>query len=89
MEAVFVAVSAGGLFVWIHVFHLRAPPVAILNWFNWVGVTVVLPLGALGPLLPMKGRDPQLIAADQYFKGVPGPEPENISEIEDVGTNST
>jgi hypothetical protein len=70
-ECLWLAITAVGVWVWVTVFHRLPPGRLFLDWMTGLGSLIVMPLGAIAPLAPMKGPDPEVIAADEFFRGPP------------------
>ena len=63
--------SALGVWAWVSLFH-RFPPERALIWYIGLSSTIIVWLGAFAPLAPMKGKDPEVIAADEFFRDPSG-----------------
>lgn len=66
-----LSISALGVWAWVMVFHHLPPSRLFLSWYVGLGSAIVIPLSAIAPLAPMKGEDPEVLAADEFFKGPP------------------
>ena len=55
------------VWAWVNVFHRLPPDWLSLKIFVGIGSAIMAPLGAFAPLAPMKGPDPEVIAADEFF----------------------
>ena len=73
LVALWLLLTSAGLWAWVHVFHRAPPGRLMLELFTAIGAVVITPLCALAPLAPMKGKDPQIMAAEEYFKGPDAP----------------
>ena len=69
--SLWLGLSAPGVWVWIVVFRHPPPSGLFLRWYTGLGSLIVAPLGAIAPLAPMKGKDPEVIAADEFFHREP------------------
>jgi hypothetical protein len=56
------------IWAWVAVFHHLPPSDVVLKLLVGLGSLIVMPLAAIGPLAPMKGPDPEVIAADEFFR---------------------
>jgi len=65
--AVWLGVSALGLWAWVIVFHRLPPGGLFLVWYVGLGSLIVLGGSAYAPLSPMRGKDPEVTAADEFF----------------------
>lgn len=70
-EALWLGLVAVGVWGWVNVFHRFPPGRLVLDVMVALGTAVVIPLAAIAPLAPMRGKDPEVIAADEFFKGPP------------------
>lgn len=70
--SLWLVLTSIGVWVWVHVFHRAPPSKLIFDWYMAIGAAVIIPLGAFAPLAPMKGKDPEIMAADEFFKGPKG-----------------
>jgi hypothetical protein len=62
-------VSGICFWTWVALFHHAPPGRMFLVWFEGLGSLIVLPLSKFVPLVPLKGEPPELLAADEFFKG--------------------
>ena len=69
VELLFLGVCALGVWLWVAIFHQLPPGRLLLTWIVGIGTLIVVPLSAISPLAPMKGPDPEVLAADEFFKG--------------------
>jgi hypothetical protein len=56
------------MWLWVSVFQLPLPG-GSLRWFEALGYALGVLLGPFVPRFPMKGKDPEILAADKFFKG--------------------
>ena len=70
-EALWFVIYALGMWAWVFIFHRLPPAKYMASALVALGTAIVGPLAAIAPLAPMRGKDPEVIAADEFFKGPP------------------
>jgi hypothetical protein len=68
---VWIAISALAYWIWTVIFHRSPPANQALSAFETLGGLIMTLLGGVIPLAPMKGKPPEVIAADEFFKHPP------------------
>jgi hypothetical protein len=64
-----LVVSGLGFWLWGLAFDQELPGKWFLFCFEALGSLIVMPLAKFVPLAPLKGDDPEVLAADEFFKG--------------------
>ena len=68
LMAFWFALSSLGVWLWVSVFQLPLGN-TFVQWFEGLGYALGVLLGPFVPHFPMKGEDPEILAADEFFKG--------------------